>query len=240
MSTTHPETETLSTDALPANYRWWQENGSIWVERYDAIKKKSPKYHIAEFILCEYIAQHAPARVLEFGCGTGRHLRNLRTLPGIQPYGYDQSPTMVVGMEPWAEPEWLAEHVRLGPPLAKLPYDDNSFDIVYTASVLIHVRPEDLLGILSEIMRVSRGHILHHENRVGWTADYAPDHDGCWTHNLPEAYRALGWECEDLSDSPETPAVFRALAPGVEPKYTPSATLLSLYEKMVRALMGPR
>lgn len=223
-----------------ANYLWWQQNGAVWVERYPQTKRQSPKYHISEFILCEYIAQHAPARVLEFGCGTGRHLRYLSEISGIDPHGFDQSPTMVEGIRAWADPAWFDQHISLGAPLGPLPYADSSFDLVFTASVLVHVRPEDLPRVLAEIARVSRGHVLHIENRVGWGAAYTPDHDGCWTHDLPSAYAALGWECEDLSAGDPTPALFRALAPGVTPAYTPSPNLLALYEGMVRALTGPR
>lgn len=225
---------------LPANYRWWQEHGPTWVERYEAVKQQGPKYHVSEFIVCEYVAQHAPARVLEFGCGSGRHLRYLRTIPGVDVHGCDQSATMLAGVARWAEPEWMERRVRLGPPLGRLPYGDGTFDLVYTASVLVHVRPEDLGAVLGEIARVSRGHVLHLENRVGWAAPHRPDHEGCWTHDLPAAYRSLGWRCEDLSGGSPTPALFRALAPGVEAGYAPSAALLGLYERMVRDLCGPR
>lgn len=236
----HATDATAGDITTPANYRWWQDHGASWVERYDAIKQQYPKYHISEFILTEYIAQHAPAKVLEFGCGTGRHLHNIHDLPGVDAHGYDQSATMVAGMKPWADPAWLDDHVVLGPPLGGLPYDDNAFDLVYTASVLVHVRPEDLPDILRELARVSRGHVLHIENRVGWSPPFMPDHEGCWTHDLPGAYEQLGWRCEDLSGGDPTPALFRALRPGTSVKYAPSPKLLSLYEGMVRALMGPR
>ncbi|MBZ0172399.1 MAG: methyltransferase domain-containing protein, partial [Phycisphaerales bacterium] len=104
--------------------------------------------------------------------------------------------------------------------ITRLPYGDGEFDLVYTASVLVHVRPEDLAGILGELARVSRGHVLHIENRVGWSAPFTPDHNGCWTHDLPAAYRALGWGCEDLGAGDPTPALFRALAPDASPGYT--------------------
>ncbi len=227
-------------EEIAANYLWWQKNGAFWVERYPTNKRQTPKYHISEFILCEYVAQHAPARVLEFGCGTGRHLRYLRDIPGVEVFGIDQSPTMVEGIRRWADPEWLGSHVAVGAPLGPLPYEDGSFDLVFTASVLVHVRPEDLPGILRELARVSRGHVLHVENRIGWREPYTPDHDGCWTHDLPAAYAALGWEYGDISGGDPTPALFRALAPGCAAGYTPSPQLLGLYEGMVRSLMGPR
>ena len=39
---------------------------------------------------------------------------------------------------------------------SKLPFEDNSMDLVFTSGVLIHISPDDLLQACSEIHRVSR------------------------------------------------------------------------------------
>lgn len=41
-----------------------------------------------------------------------------------------------------------------------LPLHDDSIDLVFTCGVLIHVHPEDLVKICSEICRVSRRHVF--------------------------------------------------------------------------------
>ena len=42
----------------------------------------------------------------------------------------------------------------------ELPCEDASFDLVFTSRVLIHIAPEDLLQMTSEIVRVSKKYVL--------------------------------------------------------------------------------
>ena len=44
--------------------------------------------------------------------------------------------------------------------LTNLPYEDNSFDLVYSADVLEHIHPEEADIVISELIRVSRRHIF--------------------------------------------------------------------------------
>lgn len=94
------------------------------------------------------------AQILEVGCNIGMQLRHLqqegyRNLRGIelQQYAIDNK---VVDVP-----------IDLGS-AEKLPYEDNSFDLVYTSGVLIHL-PESTLAVnntlyraVQEIARVSR------------------------------------------------------------------------------------
>ncbi len=121
---------------LPPNYRYWQENGFSWVEEYYYRKKTQILYDIQEFMIAEYMMRSAPAKVLEFGCGIGRHLKYLRNIPGLEVYGFDQSPSMINGIHIWAEEEWISQYISLGEPTGKLPYPDKFFDIVFTVRYL--------------------------------------------------------------------------------------------------------
>ncbi|MFZ4575606.1 MAG: methyltransferase domain-containing protein [Phycisphaerales bacterium] len=190
------------TTAVADNYRYWRDHGGDWAAEYARRKTWMVLYHIQEIMLSEYVLRHARAkpeglRVLEFGCGVGRHLFNLRKLPGVDAHGYDQSDAMARSMLAWASPEWYKEHVTVGDPTGRLPYEDASFDLVYTAEVLVHVRPEDLQGVLSELVRVCRGHTLHFEPSDDYPV-YSDVHSGCWKHDLPVSYSAMGLQCETL------------------------------------------
>jgi len=44
--------------------------------------------------------------------------------------------------------------------LTNLPYEDNSFDLVFSADVLEHIHPEEVDGVVKELIRVSRRHIF--------------------------------------------------------------------------------
>lgn len=176
---------------LAANYAYWQENGAYWAAEYERRRRQDPLYGLQEIVLISTIERAAPARVLEYGCGVGRHLSYLSTVPGIEIYGVDQSPTMLAGFERWASREWIADHVRLIEPIGTIPFDDGFFDLSYTAEVLLHVRPEDLESRLKELVRVSRRAVIHLEPPQDYVL--ATDaHEGCWYHDLAAAYARLG------------------------------------------------
>jgi SAM-dependent methyltransferase len=175
------------------NYRYWQENGQGWFDEYARRKARIPYFHIQELVITELIARAAPTKVLEYGCGVGRHLRNLVRLPQVEAYGYDQSPTMVAEIARWTRDDFLSHRVTVGPPIGRLPYADGEFDIVFTCEVLVHTRHQDVAGILSELLRVSRGVVFHLEPDP--TVDLVTQaHAGCWGHDLAALYRELGVE----------------------------------------------
>lgn len=185
------------TAKLPENYIYWQLYGDGWFREYERRKTFIPYLHIQEILVTEYVYQRAPATVLDFGCGIGRHLKNLQMLPGIEVHGYDQSRTMVAEMRNWASDSWINEHVRIGEPLGRLSYEDQTFDVTFTSEVLVHVRPEDLKSILAELLRVTRGWILHLEPGPE-TPLIADAHSGCWGHDLEAAYRSLRIKSKSL------------------------------------------
>lgn len=204
-------------DSTLSNYRYWQERGSLWPERYQERKQWQAYYHIQEAYLLDYFLRSGAVKVLEFGCGYGRHLRNLLPLEGLEVFGHDQSPTMIERMNDWADPAWMEGHVTLGEPVERLPYEDGFFDVVYTAEVLVHVRPQDLAAVLEELIRISRWQVLHLETSPG--AELDPEtHGGCWKHDLIAAYRDLGYELKMLTQAYDMHAPYRLL---LDPSRTP-------------------
>lgn len=240
--TSQPAAQTQHVTPDGENYAYWREHGATWVNEYAHRKRSQVYYHIQELMLADYvqhsaaIAQQArgekPFRVLEFGCGVGRHLANLSRLPGVEVHGYDQSPTMVQGILRWTGQAWMDERVRVGPPVGRLPYDDASFDLVYTSEVIIHVRPEHVGGILAELMRVARWQVLHFEPSEQ-TPISTESHDGCWRHDLPAAYAALGTACETLPSGFRVQAPYRVMLGGPAP-FTWSPVLLDMYRRLDR------
>jgi len=181
------------------NYLWWQRVGAAWPDEVKRRKRHRLLYHVEEVFLAEYFARQAPARVLEFGCGFGRHLRYLAGIEQLEVHGFDQSETLLGEMQGWAPPGWVEERIRVGAPLAPLPYRDGEFDVVFTVSVLIHNRPEHLERVLRELVRVCRGHLLLIENvPVGETGLSSDEHDGCWLHPLQRHFARMGLTCEPL------------------------------------------
>ncbi len=99
------------------------------------------------------------ASFLEVGCNVGNQLLQLQqsgytSLSGveIQSYAVEIAKSRVKNVA-----------VRRGSALA-LPYDDDSFEVVFTSGVLIHIAPEDLTQAMDEIHRCARTYI--------WGAEY--------------------------------------------------------------------
>ena len=90
------------------------------------------------------------------------------------------------------------ERLKLIEPLQRLPYSDDTFDLVFTSEVLEHVAPDDLGEVLSELLRVSKGEILHMEPPPE-VALHASCHGGSWSHDLVAAYARHGIRAERLT-----------------------------------------
>jgi SAM-dependent methyltransferase len=225
--------DAMSSDT--PNYRYWQESGREWAAEYERRKTRHPFYHVAELMIADHVGHHAPCRVLEFGCGVGRHLRNLAQNEGVQAFGFDQSAEMMLGGFEWAEESWRLEHLATGAPTGLLPYADKEFDIVFTSEVLLHVRPEDLAGRLAELVRITRGHLLHLEPPPTWRG-YSPWHNGCWGHDLVDAYRALGLRCEVLPAGFTRQVPYRVKIGRKSVRWQWSPVMLDLYRRMEESL----
>ncbi len=92
------------------------------------------------------------ARVLDFGCGIGNLVWALRKI-GLEAYGIEPS-------EPARRYSRAPRHCRYEDS-RRLPFENRSFDLVYSHEVLEHLSPGDLRPALHEISRVSRGRTLH-------------------------------------------------------------------------------
>jgi len=125
----------------------------------------SANYGITRREINQVFLQDIPknASFLEVGCNVGNQLLQLQELGyrnlsavEIQSYAVEIAKSRVSKVA-----------IRQGSALA-LPYGNDSFDVVFTSGVLIHVAPEDLPRAMEEIHRCAKTYI--------WGAEYyAPD-----------------------------------------------------------------
>lgn len=100
-----------------------------------------------------------PKSILEVGSNIGIQLTILRRLlgPSVKLYAVEPNKTAFTK---------LTKNPRLKLTKAyncdsyRLPFDNNSIDLVFTSGVLIHVHPRNLLNITEEIVRVSKHYVL--------------------------------------------------------------------------------
>jgi demethylmenaquinone methyltransferase/2-methoxy-6-polyprenyl-1,4-benzoquinol methylase len=118
---------------------WWLGQG-LYEER------DRPRWDAARGELEGWIRQLPPMRTLDVACGTGFMTRHLRG----EVVGLDQSASMLqfaAGQAPRAE-------FVLGDGLA-LPFEDRSFDRVFTSYFYCHLEEPDRLRFLTEARRVA-------------------------------------------------------------------------------------
>lgn len=86
-------------------------------------------------------------RILDLGCGSGRDLRYFAQR-GFRVIGIDYSPRLVELARGYSK-----QPVVLGD-FASLPFEDNSFDAVWSIGSLLHVPRSSISSVLSEVRRV--------------------------------------------------------------------------------------
>ena len=95
------------------------------------------------------------AKILDFGCGAGRTIKSLRALGYANAYGYDVGDgRTLLGVD--------RDRISVGSLLnLRLPYEDNSFDLVVSDQVFEHV--QDQVRVFQELWRITKpgGHGMH-------------------------------------------------------------------------------
>ena len=127
--------------------------------------------------LLQTIQALQPHSILEAGCGFGRNLRWLvsQGLDPAQLTGVDISSTLLAQAR-------LPNSVQLiRGNVLHLPFSSNSFDLVFTHGLLMHLSPRQLPRALAELVRVSQKHLILIEeirsrprqlNYFTWVHDY--------------------------------------------------------------------
>ncbi|MFC2049414.1 class I SAM-dependent methyltransferase [Chlamydiota bacterium] len=94
----------------------------------------------------------AHSSVLDVGCAKGFMIHDFREIiPGIQMHGIDVSEYAITNSKEEVRPYLRVADAR------RLPFPDNSFDLVISINTVHNLAGEDLKQALREIERVSRG-----------------------------------------------------------------------------------
>lgn len=121
------------------------------------------------------------AHVLDIGCGTGGPSIALARDMGARVLGIDIEPQLLDRARTLADQAGVADQVEFrqvtpGP----LPFDDNSFDVVFSKDALIHI--PDKQALYADIMRVLKpGGALAASD---WLAGEHADNDDTFQHYL--------------------------------------------------------
>jgi SAM-dependent methyltransferase len=148
----------------------------------------------AEWV-AERVATYRPESILEVGCGYGRVLRELEACLDVPITGVDFSPTQLQKAH-----QFLPNSSRTALILARgerLPFADQSFDMVLTSAVILHNPPAAAEAIRREVLRVARRFTAHSEE-----TDVSYNRYG---YNTAEWYRARGIALAESGPIPMDP-----------------------------------
>ena len=97
--------------------------------------------------------EHNVRKVLDLGCGSGRHLIYLAK-HGFAVYGIDLAETGIKIAKDWLDEKNLQAKLEIGSVYEKLPYDDDFFDAIVSIRVIHHAKIGDIRKAIKEIQRV--------------------------------------------------------------------------------------
>lgn len=172
--------------------RWGSEFGEDYTGRNPTTPEDmealyAARFHMTRTSMNEEFLCGVPrdARVLEVGCNVGMQLHLLARMGFENLFGVEINSLAVE----------RARRLNTGLPIdvvkgsaLELPFPDDSFDLVYTSGVLIHIHPDDLPSVQREMVRCTRrwvwgfeyhapsGHVeipYRGERNLLWKADFA-------------------------------------------------------------------
>jgi len=126
-------------------------------DAWDEIFKNKGKMFIApqEDIpkIVKLLKKHDVKRVLDLGCGSGRHLIYLAKR-GFDVFGLDISKHGVKIAKTWLKREGLKANLRIGNIYEKLPYKNNFFDAIISTQTLHHGKIGEIRKLIKEMERI--------------------------------------------------------------------------------------
>jgi len=154
-----------------------QQVDELWSANYGVSRRELNREFLADI--------PKDARILEVGCNVGNQLlllqeqgfRNLAAVE-IQSYAIETARRRLPGV------------IFKQASALDVPFENESFDLVFTSGVLIHIAPEDLKRVMSEIHRCARRYIWGTEyfSAEPASVNYR-GHDGLlWKMDYPRLY----------------------------------------------------
>ncbi len=166
--------------------QYWEDRGGASYRVYT----ESPgyrHYREAQFdFFQKLIEESKPARLLDFGCGSGKLFPLWTAVPEVHAYDRARSQIEIA----------RAESTRLRPDnpyrimhcltegRAETPYDDDYFDLIVVAEVLLHVVPDDIGLLVNELHRICRGHLA-----IVVPAPFKNPAPHCFDHDYASLYQ---------------------------------------------------
>lgn len=158
------------------------ENIDVWNDNYIKL------YGVSRFDMFNTFLSglDKESKILEVGCNTAQQLVALQTLGFKTLYGIE---LQLYAVE---KAKSITKNINVIQGSAfDIPFKDEYFDLVMTNGVLIHISPNDIPKVLSEIVRCSKKHIMGFEyfSEELKGVNYRGNKDFLWKMNYVQAYQ---------------------------------------------------
>jgi ubiquinone/menaquinone biosynthesis C-methylase UbiE len=147
----------IQTDEEWATSRVYEDNS--WRTEFNLSLE-----HPHRTLLVEKISSYGPiSSILEIGCGHGPNLYLLaKKFPDAKIVGLDINPMAVAtGQEFFKEKRITNVRFDVGKIQELRRFEDKSFDVVLTDSILIYIQPNEIIPVVRELLRVGKVVILN-------------------------------------------------------------------------------
>jgi len=143
-------------------FGWWSEDEFVYLLRSAINPARFP--YLRRTMTETLGVQADGARVLDVGCGGGLLAEEFAKL-GCQVTGIDPSSPSLEAARAHADEFGLSiEYVRGSG--EQLPFDDESFDVVYCCDVLEHVEPAPVVREIARVLKDEHGFMFDTHNRT--------------------------------------------------------------------------
>lgn len=128
---------------------------------------------------------NAITSILEVGCNIGWNFQYISQVGQYELHGIEPQAAAVTecrGMNPGAS-------IQCGNAF-DLPHDDDTFDLVFTSGVLIHIHPTDVARAIDEMYRVSKRYLLYveYDHPIEEEVPYRGKSGALWRRNHRQCF----------------------------------------------------
>jgi pseudaminic acid biosynthesis-associated methylase len=155
-----------------------EELDELYINRYGASRTEMNQLFLGDL--------DRDARILEVGCNAGNQLALLQKMGFTNLHGVEINPDAAEIAR-----TRVSGSIYSGISASDLSlFENNSFDLVFTSGVLIHINPNELLNVMSEVTRVSRKYVWGFEyfSSSHTEVTYRDKSDLLWRDNYAAMY----------------------------------------------------
>jgi SAM-dependent methyltransferase len=186
--------ESMKRPALPANHTksYWTQRGVTYASDLEA-SKRGDRYQAQAKELLRALQAVPFEDVLEVGCGYGRIGEAIRRDVGVPWTGVDLSRDQLIELR-WRSGELGRSIVQAS--AEALPFRDETFDLVLSVEMLMHIPPDQMQSVLTEFQRVAKGYVVH----LDWYEDFLSGFGTGWNwmHDYKALWRGFGQSPKEI------------------------------------------